>query len=174
MTKHTMRGWPITKFDSSKYRVYRFLGRSFSRNLRKRNPIAVGYKGHHGARLHLLHVILWLSPLLFFLGQEGRFIAKLQNHTDDTCICTGGNVGESNTKKKWKFRRLTVKFDEQTIPYLSFSNSYEWIDIFEQLFVNPFILNTPHAVDIVACWLLNNLLILIASLTNNSHSLVIC
>lgn len=93
MTKHTMRRWPITKFDSSKYRVYRFLGRSFSRNLRKRNPIAVGYKGHHGTRLHLLHVILWLSPLLFFPGQEERFIAKLQNHTDDTCICTGGDVG---------------------------------------------------------------------------------
>lgn len=128
MTKHSMRGWPITKFDSSKYRVYRFLGRSFSRNLRKRNPIAVGYKGHHGARLHLLHVILWLSPLLFFPGQEGRFIAKLQNHTDDTCICTGGRR-RRNTKKKWKFRRLTAKFDEQTIPCLSFSNSYEWIDI---------------------------------------------
>lgn len=132
MTYYQIRFVKIPRFTG-------FLDVSFSRNLRKRNPIAVGYKGHrHG--LHLLHVILWLSPLLFFPGPRRKIYCQITEPYDTRTLAfvTRGRGGRRrNTKEKRKFRRL-IWWANDSNSLLSSFFQIEWIDIWTELFVNRF------------------------------------
>lgn len=125
MTYYQIRFVKIPRFTG-------FLDVSFSRNLRKRNPIAVGYKGHrHG--LHLLHVILWLSPLLFFPGPRRKIYCQITEPYDTRTLAfvtrgRGGGVGgrRRNTKEKRKFRRLIWWANDSNSRVFLFSNRVNW------------------------------------------------